>query len=104
MTRTLSRAAVAAAAILLVLVAPAWADSVVPDDQIVQGSLCTGFDCVSGESFGFDTLKLKENNTRLKFEDTSTTAGTATNDWELQANEDGTGGRNLFSLNDLTAA
>ena len=32
------------------------ADQVVPDDMIVQSSLCVGFDCVDGESFGFDTL------------------------------------------------
>jgi len=24
-------------------------------------------DCVNNESFGFDTLRLKENNTRIKF-------------------------------------
>ena len=33
-------------------------------------SLCVGFDCVNGESFGFDTVRLKENNLRLHFDDT----------------------------------
>jgi hypothetical protein len=37
-------------------------DYVINDDLIVDGSACIGFDCVSGESFGFDTLRLKENN------------------------------------------
>ena len=46
-------------------------DIVNADDLIVQGSLCVGFDCVLNESFGFDTIRLKENNTRIKFEDTS---------------------------------
>ena len=40
-------------------------DNVVPDDQIVQGSQCVGFDCVDNESFGFATQVLKENNTRM---------------------------------------
>jgi len=43
---------------------PATADQVIADDLIVQGSTCVGLDCVNNESFGFDTLRLKENNTR----------------------------------------
>ena len=46
-------------------------DVVTADDVIVQGSLCVGFDCVNNENFGFDTIRLKENNLRIKFEDTS---------------------------------
>ena len=53
----------------------AMADQVIPDDLIVQGSACVGLDCVNNESFGFDTIRLKENNTRIKFDDTSTLAG-----------------------------
>ena len=53
-------------------------DQVIPDDLIVQGSLCVGFDCVNNESFGFDTIRLKENNTRIKFEDTSVGASRPT--------------------------
>lgn len=37
-------------------------DQVIPDDLIVQGSACVGLDCVNNESFGFDTIRLKENN------------------------------------------
>ncbi len=48
----------------------AEADQVIPDDLIVQGSVCVGFDCVNNESFGFDTIRMKENNLRIKFEDT----------------------------------
>jgi hypothetical protein len=44
-------------------------DFVIPDDLIVQGSACVGLDCVDGEAFGFDTIKLKENNLRIKLED-----------------------------------
>jgi hypothetical protein len=77
-------------------------DVVTPDDQIVQGSLCVGFDCVDGESFGFDTVRLKENNTRLKFDDTSASAGFPANDWQLTANDSASGGVNKFSIEDIT--
>jgi hypothetical protein len=79
-------------------------DQVIPDDLIVQSSTCTGFDCVDGESFGFDTLRLKENNLRIHFEDTSTSAGFPTNDWRIIANESGSGGANMFAIEDSTAA
>ena len=79
------------------------ADQVIPDDLIVQQSLCVGFDCVNNESFGFDTIRLKENNTRIKFEDTST--GTfPTNDWQLTANDSASGGQSKFSIEDITGA
>jgi len=44
---------------------PAPNDVVTADDVIIQGSACIGLDCVDNESFGFDTLRLKENNTRI---------------------------------------
>jgi hypothetical protein len=34
-------------------------DQVFIDDLIVDGSACIGQDCVNGENFGFDTLRLK---------------------------------------------
>jgi hypothetical protein len=101
MTRMLRRAGAAAIACLLAAAPGAVADNITPDDQITQGSTCTGFDCINNESFGFDTLKLKENNTRLKFEDTSTSAGLPTMDWELQTNGQNSGDPNFFALNDL---
>lgn len=79
-------------------------DNVIADDLIVQGSACVGLDCVNNESFGFDTLKLKENNTRIHFEDTSTSAGFPTDDWQLTANDSASGGLNKFSVEDLTSA
>jgi hypothetical protein len=78
-------------------------DQVIPDDLIVQGSLCVGLDCVNGEVFNFDTIKLKENNTRIKFEDTSTSAGFPSTDWQLTANDSASGGANKFSIDDVTA-
>jgi len=79
-------------------------DQVVADDFIVQGSACIGLDCVNNESFGFDTIRLKENNTRIKFEDTSTGAGFPTHDWQLTANDSASGGAEKFSIEDITAA
>ena len=82
----------------------AFADQVIPDDLIVQGSLCVGFDCVNNENFGFDTIILKENNTRILFNDTSVQAGFPANDWRLIANDSANGGANLFAIEDATAA
>lgn len=73
------------------------------DDLIVTGSLCVGFDCVDGEAFGFDTIRMKENNTRIKFEDTSTGSFPA-DDWQLTANDSASGGLNRFSIEDVTGA
>src|ERR1700709_1525377 len=80
----------------------AVADQVIPDDLIVQGSTCVGLDCVNNESFGFDTIRLKENNTRIKFDDTSTLGGFAANDWQLTANDSAVGGLNKFSIENTT--
>ena len=82
----------------------ALADNVIPDDQIVQFSQCVGQDCVNGENFNFDTLRLKENNLRIHFDDTSNSALFPRNDWRLIANDTNSGGRNHFSIEDATAA
>ena len=79
-------------------------DQVIPDDLIVQGSACVGLDCVNNESFGFDTIKLKENNLRIKFEDTSTLPGFPTNDWQITVNDSASGGQSKFSVDDITNA
>ena len=78
-------------------------DQVIPDDLITQGSLCVGFDCVNDESFGFDSIRIKENNTRIVFYDTSTGAFPADH-WQLTANDTESGGLNRFSIENLTAA
>ena len=96
-------AATAAAGVSLLFATSAAADQVIADDLIVQGSNCVGFDCVNNENFGFDTLRLKENNTRIKFDDTSTSTGFPANDWTLSANEAPSGGANRFMLVDDTA-
>lgn len=81
----------------------ASADQVFLDDVIVDGSLCVGIDCVNGESFGFDTIRLKENNLRINATDTSTSASFPSTDWTLTFNESANGGANKFSVDDITA-
>jgi hypothetical protein len=71
------------------------------DDVIIDGSLCVGVDCVNGESFGFDTIRLKENNLRIKFQDTSNSASFPSNDWQITANDSANGGLNKFSIDDV---
>ena len=78
-------------------------DIVQADDVIVQGSLCVGFDCINAENFGFDTVRLKENNLRIKFEDTSASSGFPTNDWQITINDSATGGLNYFAIYDVDA-
>ena len=78
------------------------ADFLINDDLIVDGSACIGFDCVNGEAFGFDTLRLKENNLRIKFDDTSVAASFPRNDWQLTANDSANGGAPKFSIDDIT--
>ena len=74
---------------------------VLAGDQSVEGSLCVGVDCTAAESFGFDTLRLKENNTRIGFADTSVGSFPA-NAWQLTANDSANGGANKFSIDDIT--
>lgn len=75
------------------------ADQVIADDLIVQGSVCTGIDCINNENFGFDTLRLKENNTRLQFNDTSV-GEFPSNNWQIRANSTVSGGTNFLGIVD----
>jgi hypothetical protein len=78
-------------------------DQVIADDLIVQGSICAGLDCVNNEDFGFDTIRVKENNTRIQFDDTSTSAGFPSNNWQIRANASGSGGGNFLAFVDQGA-
>jgi hypothetical protein len=71
------------------------------DDVIITGSLCVGFDCQDGESFGFDTTILKEHNLRIYFNDTSYTASYPTNNWRITVNDSTNGGASYFSVDDV---
>lgn len=84
-------------------VGPASADVQHLDDVIISFSLCVGQDCSNGESFGFDTIRMKENNLRLHFQDTSNSASFPTTDWRIVANDSSNGGANYLAFEDATA-
>lgn len=72
-------------------------------DVLINGSLCVGFDCGSSQSFGFDTVRLRENNLRIHFDDTSSSGSFPSNDWRLTANDSANGGLSRFTVEDATA-
>ena len=77
-------------------------DVVHADDVIIQGSLCVGYDCVNGETFDYDTIRLKENNLQIHFDDTSSLAGFSANDWRILINSASSGGGSYFAIQDTT--
>lgn len=73
------------------------------NDQSIRGSLCVGEDCNVSETFGETTLKLKEDNLRIEFDDAST--GSPANDWQIKINDtDGSGSASYFAIDDLTGS
>ena len=72
-------------------------------DGVIRNSLCVGFDCPDAPAFGDSTILMMENNTRIKFGDTSAT-GFPANDWEIEANSSASGGANYLGFNDCGAA
>ncbi|WP_204115938.1 hypothetical protein [Shimia biformata] len=101
MALSATRLLLASAGLTALGLGTAQADQVILDDLIVDGSACIGLDCVNGESFGFDTIRLKENNLRIKAQDTSASASFPTNDWQITFNESSNGGANKFSIDDI---
>lgn len=99
--RAARRAALAVSLAAVLAAAPAAADQVIPDDLIVQVSLCAGTDCVENESFGFDTVRMKQNLVRLGFVDTSV-GSFPTADWQIAVNDpDGQGFGEFFAIDSL---
>lgn len=68
------------------------------NDGVIRQSLCVGVDCPNSPSFGFDTLRLQENNTRLNFEDTSNSGSFPTTDWTIVANDSANGGQSYLAF------
>ena len=79
----------------------AGAQTVHPNNVIIDGSLCVGFDCGGGENFQFDAIRLKEHNLRIKFMDTSSAASFPRNDWQIRINSSSNGGANAFFIDDM---
>jgi len=73
------------------------------EDQYVIGSQCIGTDCSNPETWGYDVVRLKENNLRLHFDDTSSTSSFPANDWRMVINDTADGGADYFAIEDATA-
>ncbi|MTI29820.1 hypothetical protein, partial [Xanthovirga aplysinae] len=71
-------------------------------DTYIQGSLAIGTATENGESFGFDTFRMKEDNLRIHFQDMSTAGGYPSNDWRITINDSENGGKNYFRIDDAT--
>lgn len=78
------------------------ADEVVSGDLIVQGSQCVGIECVDGEVFEFDTLRLKSAAPQIFFDDTSSSASFPNHDWRLGVTDDGMMQPPMFYLRNET--
>ncbi|OWU80411.1 hypothetical protein ATO6_24530, partial [Oceanicola sp. 22II-s10i] len=76
------------------------AQTVLSGNHSVDGALCVGDDCTGAENFPQVPLKLKNLNTRIVFQDTSSSAGYASNDWRLEANGTQSNGANYFAIVD----
>lgn len=76
-------------------IAVVHADDFRTDDLVVTGSTCIGVDCVDNEPFGATTVRLKENNTRIRFYNTSSTDALGKS-WSLEANDSSNGGPSSF--------
>lgn len=76
---------------------PTHGDQIINDNLSVQG-LAVGFDATTNENYDFRSLIIKENNTRLFFNDTSNSGSFPTVNWLLEANDSTNGGRNQFSI------
>ncbi|MEN1727305.1 MAG: tail fiber domain-containing protein [Pseudomonadota bacterium] len=77
-------------------------DQTFAEDVEIQGSLCVGFDCTTSESFGFDTVRIKENNLRIHFDDTSSSASFSSRDWRIAINGTQNGDPDFFAIQDAT--
>lgn len=77
-------------------------DQEIADNLIVIGSGCFGTDCVNGETFDYDTIRLRENNLQIHFDDTSVSSFPA-NDWRIVINDRTSSGANYFAIEDSTA-
>ncbi len=73
------------------------------EDLYVKGSLCVGTDCADPETWGYDVLRLKENNLRVHFDDTSATSSFPANDWRILLNDTADAGANYFAIEDATS-
>ena len=82
--------------------ADSLSESLVNTDQIIQSAVEIGLDANASDGAGPGTLTLRENNLRIRFEDTSTSGSFPSNDWEITANHSANGGSNFLAFFDVT--
>ncbi|HUG44270.1 MAG TPA: hypothetical protein VMN76_08520, partial [Acidobacteriota bacterium] len=74
------------------------------EDSTLKGDLCIGDGCAgTGDplpAFGASTLLMMDRDVRIKFDDTSVEAGFAARDWQIGANDAGSGGIERFFIQD----
>ncbi|MDH5426261.1 MAG: hypothetical protein OEY29_14830 [Gammaproteobacteria bacterium] len=85
----------------------ALSDQVIADDLILSpgagdASLCIGIDCIDGEIFGFDGIKLKADDPLIMFNDTSSTGSFPSNDWSVGISDYGLAGSADFIVKDVS--
>ncbi|MEZ5716732.1 MAG: hypothetical protein R3D85_17260 [Paracoccaceae bacterium] len=80
---------------------PAAQAIVLPGDHVIDGRLCVGSDCVAGEGFSRGPFMIKENNTRIAFVDTTSTADYPTRDWTIVINDSFQNGQDYFGVLDV---
>ena len=68
-------------------------------DGTISNSLCVGANCTSSPTFDDTTVLIQEVNTRIKFDDQSSSSF-PNNDWEIEANSSLSGGANYLGIND----
>ncbi|MEM9293991.1 MAG: tail fiber domain-containing protein, partial [Acidobacteriota bacterium] len=78
-------------------------EQLITGNLTVRNSLCVGGNCSNPETFSLDTIRMKESNLRLHFEDVSSTFSFPTNDWRLVANDSTNGGGNYLGIWDASA-
>ena len=83
---------------------PARAAKAPAPDTTFTDSLCVGFDCPASPTFSDTTVLMMENNTRIKFDDTSSSAGFPNRDWSIVANDSASGGANKLFIQDCGAS
>ncbi len=66
------------------------------ENTSVQSNVCIGTDCLADETLVYPVLKVKENNTRIVFYDS--TADSAGDSWRMVANDSNNGGKHYFKF------
>ncbi|WP_143026658.1 thrombospondin type 3 repeat-containing protein [Ferrimonas sediminum] len=73
------------------------ADQIIEENLIINGAQCVGYDCVNGEVFSGELLRLKENNLRIRFFD-GEPLDAEDQGWEVTANSQYNGGESFLGF------